>query len=358
MENQINNNFTLNEEDNVDLKQEIRRYLRYWPWFALALVVTLVSAYVYLRYAPRIYETYSKIKILDESEGLELPTSAFVFNRSNINLENEIEIITSYRIMERVVRKLNLNTSFYEEGTIQTSQIDELPLIFDQIIKPDSIVSYLSYKLTVEDEGFQITNLKTEKTFTFKEHSTYSSNHNLPFNVELDSVTPLSQIIDKGFIIKFAPIKSTSLSLKNKIKVESIGDLSDLLKLTMKGESKELSEKILDTLMTTFDNDGIRDRKLVYQRTVDFIDKRFEFLAGELDSIEIDQETFKQKNNIVDIATDAELGLEQRAQSEEELFKLENQLTLSELLENSLNTNNESDLLPANIGIQGIFQEL
>ena len=91
MENQINNNFTLNEEGNVDLKQEIRRYLRYWPWFALALVVTLVSAYVYLRYAPRIYETYSKIKILDESEGLELPTSAFIFKRTNINLENEID---------------------------------------------------------------------------------------------------------------------------------------------------------------------------------------------------------------------------------------------------------------------------
>lgn len=352
MENQINNNLNLNEEDSVDIKQEIKRYLRYWPWFVLALTVTLVSAYVYLRYAPRIYETYSKIKILDESEGLELPTSAFVFNRSNINLENEIEILTSYLIMERVVRKLNLNTSFYEEGTIQTSQIEQLPLNFKQIIQPDSIVSHLSYQLTVGDSGFQVLNLQTEKTFTFKEHSTYSSNHNLPFNVELNASTSSEKIKNKVFIIKFNPIKNAALDLKRKIQVETIGDQSDLLRLSIKGESKELSEKTLDTLMTTFDNDGIDDRQLVYKRTVDFIEDRFELLTTELDSIEINQEVFKKNNKIIDITTDAELGLEQRAQSEEELFKLENQLTLSELLENSLNTNNESDLLPANIGIE------
>ncbi|MTE26554.1 GumC family protein [Winogradskyella ouciana] len=352
MENQLNNNFTFNEEESLDLKQEIRRYLRYWPWFVLALAVALISAYVYLRYAPRIYETYAKIKILDESEGLEIPTSAFVFNRSNINLENEIEIITSYLIMERVVRELDLNTSFYEVGTIQTSQIAELPLNFEQRIQPDSIGSSFSYKLTVDDSGFLVTNLKTEKSFNFKDHTTYNSNHNLPFNVELKNTTSFTEVNNKEFIINFSPIKHTALGLKNKIKVEAIGDRSDLLRLIIKGESKDLSEKIINTLMDVFNKDGIDDRQLVYQRTVDFIDARFVFLAKELDSIEIDQETFKQNNNIVDIATDAEVGLEQRVQSEEELFKLQNQLTLSQLLENSLQANTESDLLPANIGLE------
>ena len=134
------------DEDNVDLKQEISKYLRYWPWFVLALVITLISAYIYLRYAPRIYQTSAKMKILDESEGLELPTSAFVFKRSNINLENEIEILTSYLILEKVAKELKLNTQFFEEGTIQTAQIAELPFYFEQIIATDSIVNdYVLY---------------------------------------------------------------------------------------------------------------------------------------------------------------------------------------------------------------------
>ncbi|MBU2922176.1 polysaccharide biosynthesis tyrosine autokinase [Winogradskyella psychrotolerans] len=346
------NNFSLQEEDSTDIKQELKRYLRYWPWFAVTLAVTLISAYMYLRYAPRVYQTYSKIKILDESEGLELPTSAFIFKRKNINLENEIEILTSYLIMNRVVKELNLNTNFYEEGTIQTSQIEALPFGFKQIIHPDSITERLSYKLKIKNNGIDVTNLNTEKVFSFPGSTTRDSDYNLPFEIDLNVNGSKSNFIGNTYILNFKTIKSTALSLKSNIKVESIGELSDLLKLTIKGESREVSEKILNTLMDVFDKDGIYDRQLISKRTLDFIDDRFVFLAQELDSIEVGRQDFKQRNNIVDITADAGLGLEQRAQSDEELFQIEHQLALSKLLDNSLKNNPESDLLPSNIGIE------
>ena len=174
------------EDDNANLKQEFNRYLRYWPWFVLALVVSLASAYVYVRYAPRIYETSAKIKILDESEGLELPTSAFIFKRKNINLENEMEIITSYLLLEKVARQLKLNTLFYEEGTIQTAQIAEFPFSFEQHMAPEDIEKVVSYSIDVEDDGFNITNLKTNQSFT-KPH--------IP-EIETDSVVPFTLAID------------------------------------------------------------------------------------------------------------------------------------------------------------------
>jgi capsular exopolysaccharide synthesis family protein len=353
MDNQFNNSF-FGEEDKIDVKQIVRQYLSYWPWFVIAVVVSMLSAYIYLRYAPRIFETYSKIKVLDESEGLELPTSAFVFKRSNINLENEIEIIGSFLIMEKVVRELNLNTVFYEEGTIQTKQIESLPLDYAQVILPDSISAPMSYKVSITDKGFQITNLDTEKVFNFKGHSTYTRNHKLPFNLKLNDQIPLTDIVENTYNIVYRTVKEATLSLKTKIVVEAIGDQSDILKLSIKGESKELSEKILNTLMKVFDNDGIKDRQLVSERTIDFIDARFKFLAKELDSIEINRQGFKQDNNIVDIQTDAELGLQQRTKSEEEVFALENQLELSNLLVNSLIADSKSDLLPANIGIENV----
>ena len=353
MENQFNSNF-FGEEEKIDVKQIVRQYLTHWPWFVIAVVVSMLSAYLYLRYAPRIFETYSKIKVLDESEGLELPTSAFVFNRSNINLENEIEIISSYLIMERVVRELNLNTVFYEEGTIQTKQIESLPLDYNQIIKPDSISQTLSYKLLVTDKGFQVTNLDTDKVFNFKGHSTYTHNHKLPFDIKLNDQIPLSDILDTTYNIVFKTVNEATLSLKSRIIVEAVGDRSDILKLSIKGESKELSEKTLNTLTTVFDNDGIKDRQLVSQRTVDFIEGRFNILAYELDSIEIGRQEFKQDNKIVDIQTDAQIGIEQRTKSEEEVFALENQLELSKLLISSLTNEAESDLLPANIGLENV----
>ncbi|WP_323028522.1 polysaccharide biosynthesis tyrosine autokinase [Gelidibacter japonicus] len=350
MEDSFNKIQALEEEDNLDLKQEIRRYLRYWPWFVLSLVIALISAYVYVRFAPRIYQTYSKIKILDKSDGLELPTAAFIFKRSNINLENETEILTSYIIMNRVVRALNLNTSFYEEGTIRTTQQERLPFDYKQIIHPDSIKRSSSYKIKIKDKGLEITNEAGDASVSFNGFNTYIKAHDLPFEVNLGS-SAKSDFVGKTYMVTFRPIEATSLDLKSRIVVEPIGKQSDLLKISIKGESKELSENIINTLMEVFDRDGITDRQLISKRTIDFIDDRFVFLAQELDSIESGRQNFKQRNNLVDIKVDAELGLQQRTKSEEEVFQIESQLALSRLLKKSLTENTESGLLPANIGI-------
>ncbi|WP_417876461.1 GumC family protein [Winogradskyella sediminis] len=344
------NNFSLVEEDNIDIKQEVTRYLRYWPWFAATLFITLISAYIYLRYAPRVYQTYSKIKILDESDGLELPTSAFIFKRSNINLENEIEILNSYLIMNRVVRELNLTTSFYEEGTIQTSKLETFPFTFEQLIDSDSIIKKQSFKLNITNEGLHITDLILEKGYEFPGYNTDNTLNNLPFKVNIASALQ-TELEGKTYIVNFSPIKNVALGLKSKVSVESIGEQSDLLKLSIKGKNRVLSEKILNTLMDVFDKDGISDRQLISKRTLNFIDERFVFLAEELDSIEVDRKDFKQRNNLVDITVDAQLGLEKRTKSEQEVFQIESQLELTKLLENSLNTDSESDLLPSNIGV-------
>ncbi|WP_431156528.1 GumC family protein [Winogradskyella poriferorum] len=351
MDNSFKSMMAFQEEESLDLKKELRRYLNYWPWFILVTLLTLFSAYVYLRYAPKIYETTAKVKILDESDGLELPTSAFIFKRSNINLENEIEILTSYIIIERVVRELNLNTKFFEEGTIQTSPVAKLPFEYDQLISSDSITGDDTYKVILENDKFEVINVTTEQTYLFQNHNSTIVEHDLPFNIIYNKGEVLEDVIGKTYLINFNTIEKAALLLKSQIEVEAIGEQSDLLQLTLKGESFELSESILDTLVSVFNKDGITDRQLVSQRTIDFIDDRFAFLANELDDIEVDRQEFKQDNNLIDLDTDAELGLRQRTKSDEEVFTIENQLALAKLLKEALTTT-ESDLLPANIGLQ------
>lgn len=341
----------IEDESSLDIQSEIKRYLRYWPWFLLSVFLTFTIAYTYLRYAPRIYETNAKIKVLDESDGLELPLSASIFNGSNINLENEIEILTSYTIMSDVVRKLRLNTSFYSVGTIQTSQIDQLPFEYRQLINPDSITSTNSYEITISSTNLTVTNLNTEEKWNFSDFTSFNSNHELPFEIDFNQKKVITNIEDT-YIIKFTPIKHRVIELKSQILVAPIGKQSDLLSLSLKGESTALNEAILNLLISVFNQDGIKDRQLVSQRTIDFIEDRFTSLTKELDSIEISSENFKEQNNLVDVSTDVQLGLEQRVKSEEELFRLENQLLLAQSLENSLNIGNDSDLLPANIGLE------
>ena len=85
-------------------------------------------------------------------------------------------------------------------------------------------------------------------------------------------------------------------------------------------------------MIEAFNNDGVHDRQLVYQRTLDFIDERFYLLANELDSIEGDKESFKQQNNLAFIEANSKIDLTIRSESELKLFEAENQLTLAQML--------------------------
>lgn len=353
MQDNLNNGYVQSDEDPVDIKQEIKRYLRFWPWFLLSVFITLSVAYVFLRYAPRIYQTTTKIKILDESDGLALPTSAFIFKRSNINLENEIEILKSYRIIEQVVRELKLNTTFQEEGQILNAQLVGLPFQFDQHMQADSIASNDQFEIFINHADFEVRNVKTEEQYLFKGHDSYSKVHNLPFDIKLNNTSELAILKGRKFIVNLMPLKAATLQLKSRVNIEPIGDVSELLKLEIKSQSTSWSESVLNTLVSVFNEDGINDRQKVSKNTLDFIDKRFLFLAEELDSIEVNKKEFKQDNNLVFLPNDAELGLQKRTQAENELFKIENQISLAQLVKESLNDEeNQSGLIPSNVGIE------
>ena len=85
-----NDNFldTKTDEVEVNLVYEIFKYLSYWMWFLVSAFIFVSGAYVYLRYTPDIFNTSSKIKILDNStSSFKMPTDGIsLFGRSKVNL--------------------------------------------------------------------------------------------------------------------------------------------------------------------------------------------------------------------------------------------------------------------------------
>ena len=73
-----------------------------------------MSVFLYLRYTAFSFKTTTVIEILDESQNSEmaLPTELTVFNRSMINLENEINRLTSYALNSTVVKDIKANVLF------------------------------------------------------------------------------------------------------------------------------------------------------------------------------------------------------------------------------------------------------
>lgn len=341
-----------NHVDKGDvIKNEVQKYLKYWYWFVLSLIIALTAAYLYLRYTPKIYTAEAKIEILDKNKGLDLP-SKLMFNQSNLNLDNKIEILKSYPIIERVVKNQDLTMRFYQEGSVLTSEIDRLPFPLVKTIHNDSIKSYSSFQITATSKGIEVKRPGAKQGTIFPDYTSSGVDHNFPFeiNPEQNKISP--EAYNVVYLVQFIPVENITMSLKNSVQISRLGKGTELLSIRHNSQSKAKNERILNELIRVFNLDGINDRRNISLRTLEFIDDRFTSLVQELDSIETDIKEFKQNNNLINIESGAEMGMEKLTETQEQLFDLESQLMMLDLLEESLKTEGEQpQLLPANIGV-------
>jgi capsular exopolysaccharide synthesis family protein len=337
-------------EDNYNLKEEILKYLFFWRWFVLSVAICLGISLLHLRYSPNIYSTTAKIEVLSkETVSLDLPSASDLLSNNKINLENEIELLSSYPILNKAIQNLNLSTSFYSVGNIITTRLVKFPFIFEQLILSDDIQEELVFEINFNDNGIEINDIENDTTYLFNTHNTYTISHNLPFNISWDKSSALSSN-SANYELIFSNTKSTVNRLKKQLSTSMIGKKSDLLMLKIEGANTKYSERILNALIDVFNQDGIVDRQMVHKRTIDFVNKRYILLSNELDSIEIEKQLYKLKNNLIDITANSSLSLELSSKSNQQLLEAENQIAIAKLLNETFNDNNY-DLLPANIGI-------
>ena len=336
-----------------NIKEEAFKYLRKWPWFIVTSVVFIAIAFFYLKYSPVVYETSGKVKILDEtSKGFELPKDlSSLFEGTKVNLENDIEVFKSYRLLYKVVEELDLDVKYYEEGRIKSVEAWNTPF---KVTYKDSLQAQVLqgkiYNFLILEDQIQISDA-SEQQWLVKNN--LSQDDTLPFIVSINDPEIFIKHQGKSYSVSFHSKSAVAKSLSKRITVSQVGKMSEILQLNIKGENKNKSEAIINETMRQFNLDGIRDRQLVSQRTIDFVDDRFEFLTEELDSIEEDKKGYKQRNSLSDIKLDTEYTLVDKINSGREVIKHETQLELAILLRESLQKE-EDDLLPSNIGIDNI----
>ena len=124
MNNISTNNIEI-KKNQFDLKEEFFKYLPFWYWFVIGLLIALLSTKIYLRYQNDEYQSKTIIKLLDDANSdFKMPVNGVnFFTKSKINIENEKEIIKSNRLLAKVVHDLKLYNLFYKEGNIKQTEI-------------------------------------------------------------------------------------------------------------------------------------------------------------------------------------------------------------------------------------------
>lgn len=357
--NKKDTNLDLMNIDNTfsnenELREEVIRYLNFWPYFVASVVIFLIMAFTYLRYAVYQYETNAIIEIIDEAQDSEmaLPTSMTVFNRSMINLENETNILKSFSLHSEVVSQLNSNIRYFTQGNIKTRQDHPDEWFDDYEIKfkfPDNAPEFGKYEIEfVNEKGMKISQYgnNDDFVFSFDDLNTSNINHDLPFDLKINNIRNFSKRI-----LEIGDISSMANYYRARFETVPMGNESDQLLLKIKHQNIKIANEYLNSLLNAFDLDGIKDRQLEYKRTIEFVDNRAKILEKELEVIELKKQDFKKLNNLSDIKVDADNNITQLNAYNKELFDAESQKSLASFLLSSIKEN-RYDYLPLNIGFE------
>ena len=106
---------TNNDEATVDIKQLIYIVLGHWSVFVIFVVLALAIGFIVNRYSTNVYQTSGTV-LINEGRGNYDATAIMTsmnFGNSQ-NIDNEIAILKSYTLTERVVKKMGLEVTYMQ----------------------------------------------------------------------------------------------------------------------------------------------------------------------------------------------------------------------------------------------------
>ncbi len=352
------------DNQNITLREQLEQYLKYWPWFVLCVMLTFGISFLYLRYAMPVYQTVASILIKDEKNSALSELAAFqdlglTGSMNQSGFENEMLILKSKSLTERVVRELNLDVRYFVEGNIRNMELfGDVPFKVTVLTDSDSrqfpsspffisVISDQKFKLWDEEEGGEV-EYNFGETVTLPvgnivvtpnlDYASSSLNDSRPFT------TPIK--------VEISSISAIRTFYRQSIQIEQLNQFSSVIQLTLNASNSKKAEAILNELIRQFNQDAMEDRNMVSRNTAEFINNRLAIITKELDSVETGKVEFKQDNKLTDIVAEGQIFLQNESEFNKRQLDVEMQLELVRTMIDYVKNGNESELLPTNLGIE------
>ena len=307
------------EEQSVDIKQLIYICLSHWYLFVICVFVALAIGFVINRYKPSVYQTSGTVLI--KSDQAFDPTMLMTnLNMGKSNVENEMAILRSYTLMERAIKKMNLEVSYYEKGRVSTSELYKTaPFMveFDRSV-PQAV------GLTYEISGLGGETMSLHGTSDFLAKYDYVLCRSLPSDLgkfEIDTKCKQGEWVDNGYnrfriVLNENYNAETDNSRKLSFKLNSYPSLvSQLSNYTVTTTSKQSSvasivitgnnpNKIVEyinMLMTEYVNRGLEKKNQVSENTIRFIDEELTGIQESLGSAATELQEFRTQNDLMNL---------------------------------------------------------
>jgi capsular exopolysaccharide synthesis family protein len=286
----------------MDFKKEFFKYFQFWPWIMVSLMLCVGGAFYYIKTVSPTYQTSALINIdKKQEENIKINTfSKEEVETKEVDLKDEMLLLTSNDFLSKVVDSLQLNINYFEKGYLQNKSINEVPFVINTTVSND-LLPEITYDIKIVKEGFIISSPAIEKSYLIRGHGTRQAFVDFPFTIQLTSKAKqdLSYYLNKEYAVSLEPTVAAIKKLRSSLGVITPGEQNTNLLLTHEGTNPERSRKILDELIVLLDKNIVYNKQKLFNNTVSYLNKRIAVFSKEKDSIESVKENYLQKNDIL-----------------------------------------------------------
>lgn len=324
----------------MGVKDIFFKYIRFLPVFILSLALALFGAYLYLRYATPIYRAQGTLLIKSEgqSSGSD-PRLNQLFLRDNTeNIQNEIEVLRSRPLMQRIVDSLNLQVSYNAVGKIKSPNIyKEGPFLLDILKIKDPTASFaLNIKFS-NPNAFTING--EQRHYGFDE--LFENGYGIFRLVKNPYGSP-----GKEYTVTYQPDYQVAAGLAGGVQVTPKPGTGILI-ISIETTNPVMSADIINKLMTEYGSFTVEDKNAEARQTLSFIDVRLNKLQDEIDSIQKVKQDYRIHNNLIDPERQSANYFEEMTTSDRLIYDQRMQINVTEMIDDYLrNKGNEFNNVP------------
>lgn len=364
------------EQSALDFQTIYSTLILNWKWFLLSIVLCCALAVAYVKLAPKVFQSSTKILIKDdESKKSGGAAGAAAAAMSNLNLgfmsssngiDNETEILNSRFLVQQTIKNLKLYAEYKHGGML----VDTL-IYAKQEVNVDMDTTSLKQlnapmKLTITREG-GIYHVKGKyfkpivaETFEKAPYEINKTLAKLPAQIRTKAGTltltqnPVYEL-KEGTELKvemISPFKASKEYFK-RLTMNQTKKTANTVELTFNDESRERGVDFLNGLIDAYNYQANIDKNEIQKRTEDFINSRLAKISTELTGNDTNLEKYKQKNRMVDIGLNAKQAVLSSDQFDQELNKANMQVELlNEIGKYMDQPANKYQPIPTNVGLE------
>lgn len=342
----------LEESDSFDFVKFYLTIKRLMPWIILCALIGLAGSYVYLKFTKPVYQVKAKLLIKENDskmggigQGTDMLQSLGIMSGSN-SVDNELEIITTYSILDKLVNSLQLNINYKKKNFLKESDVASIDMPWETIVLNYNDIDLkkkpISYTFIASSKNPKI--IIDEETIPIK----WNNAIKLPIGTVIFRPKVGKIIGNDEWELHIEKPTSTSESYSKIINAEIPNKKTSIISLSMESSNPELGRRILNKLIDTYITDNLKDNNSINDSTMMFINDRLSEVTRELNDVEKSIQNFKQKNNVTDIIEQTKVLLDATKENNKDLVQSEIQLNVVSSLENYLKSN-KNHIIPSNL---------